>query len=359
MPRKSSPAKQRTTTTSNKTTSTAMGTATLAPSEVHLRLEGLETQHQKLLQQIKKKRTELEKFIEQMRTIATEVFSRATPNFQKIAVIDQEIHTIFEEIIKNKKLSKQNKKKIEEIYHSLQYAEIISPKPVEMQDIEIDQAEEDEDFNDSNQSRHYYYHTDSEIESPSAIRSESSKKIRHIFLRLAEIFHPDKAADNDIQERNTEIMKEINRAYQEGDLARLLEIEQQHQVGEKIDSSNEDDLSRKCARIQQQNEVLKKQFETLKAELREAKKTPQGGMVTDFRKFRKQGVDPLDQITEQLENQIYIISQIRDYVQDFHQNKIGIKEFLRGPEVLRSLQKETMEELFEEMFDDVDVYIRF
>jgi hypothetical protein len=324
-------------------------------------LEGLEIEHQKLLKQIKKKRTELDKFIEQMRTVATEVYSRATPNIQKIAVIDKEIHAIFNEILKNKKLNKQNKKKVEEIYRSLQYAEIISPQPIEQEEIEIEEKfNGDEDFDKSNQShQHYYYQSDAEAESASASRSESSKKIRHIFLRLAEVFHPDKASDSQTQERHTEIMKEINRAYTEGDLARLLEIEQQYQVGEQIDNSSEDDLSRKCIRIEQQNGVLKTQFESLKNSLREAKKTPQGGMVTDFRKFRKQGVEPLDTITEQLENQINIISQIRDYAQDFNQSKISVKDFIRGPEILRSLQQEMMDELLEDMFDDFDRYVRY
>ncbi|BAZ13775.1 heat shock protein DnaJ-like protein [Calothrix sp. NIES-4071] len=353
MSRKSSPTIKRAPSTTT--------TATLAPSEVHLRLEGLEVEHQKLLKQIKKKRAELDKFIEQMRTVASEVFSRATPNFQKIALLNQEIHTIFNEIFKNKKLNKQNRKKVEEIYRTLQYAEIISPQPIQ-EEIEIDeQFNGDEDFNKSNQShhQHYYYQSDSDAESPSAGRSESSKKIRHIFLRLAEIFHPDKASDSETQERHTEIMKEINRAYTEGDLARLLEIEQQYQVGEQIDSSSEDDLSRKCLRIEQQNGVLKTQFESLKRSLREAKKTPQGGMVTDFRKFRKQGVEPLDTITEQLEHQINIISQIRDYAQDFNQSRISVKDFLRGPEILRSLEREMMEELLEDMFDDFDGYVRY
>lgn len=354
MSRKSSP-------TLKRTTSSTTATATLAPSQVHLRLEGLEIEHQKLLKQIKKKRTELDKFIEQMRTVATEVYGRATPNIQKIAVIDKEIHAIFNEIIKNKKLNKQNKKKVEEIYRSLQYAEIISPQPIELEEIEIEEKfDGDEEFNKSNQShQHYYYQSDTEAQSASASRSESSKKIRHIFLRLAEVFHPDKASDSETQERHTEIMKEINRAYTEGDLARLLEIEQQYQVGEQIDSSSEDDLSRKCLRIEQQNGVLKTQFESLKKSLREAKKTPQGGMVTDFRKFRKQGVEPLDTITEQLENQINIISQIRDYAQDFNQSKISVKQFLQGPEILRSLQQEMMDELLEDMFDDFDRYVRY
>ncbi|MFM6476490.1 MAG: molecular chaperone DnaJ, partial [Dolichospermum sp.] len=84
------------------------------------------------------------------------------------------------------------------------------------------------------------------------------------FLRLAEIFHPDKVKDNETQMTHTEIMKEINKAYQEGDLARLLEIERQYEVGEAIDNNSEDDLSRRCKNIEQHNQILKTQYEKLK-----------------------------------------------------------------------------------------------
>ncbi|MEA5569962.1 J domain-containing protein [Calothrix sp. UHCC 0171] len=343
---------------------------TLAPSELHLRMEGLEVEHQKLLKQIKKKRKELDNFIEQMRSIATEIFGRATPNYQKMAQIDQEIHSLFREILEKKKLGKQSKRKIEEIYRSLQHAGIISHKAFQIfddQDLEeeLENLEEEfgvdsEEFKSQRSQHHYYYHRpDSEVESPSAIRSESSKKIRHIFLRLAEIFHPDRAKDNDTQKRHTEIMQEINKAYQEGDLARLLEIEQQYEVGEEIDSNSQDDLSRKCSRLEQNNKILKNQYESLKKELREVKKTPEGEMLADCKKAKKHGVDPVDEILGQLESQIEVVSEIRDYVKDFREKKLTIKEFLEGPEVLRSLQRDMMEELLEEMLEEFGGAIRF
>jgi hypothetical protein len=353
----------RTKTTQSKRTNT---TTTLAPSEQNLRLEGLAVEHEKLLKQIKKKRNELTNFIEQMRSTATEIFGRATPNYQKIALLDQEIHTLFKEVLEKKKLGKQSKKKIEEIYRSLQYAGIISRKLFDIfedEDLEEqleDLEEEQEEFNSQrSQQNHYYHRPDSEAESPSATKSESSKKIRHIFLRLAEIFHPDRAKDSDTQKRHTEIMQEINKAYQEGDLARLLEIEQQHEVGEQIDSNNADDLSRKCSRLEQNNKILKTQYESLKKELREVKKTPEGEMLSDCKKAKKHGVDPVDEILGQLESQIEVISQIRDYVKDFQEQKLTIKEFLEGPEVLRSLQRDIMEELLEEMLEDLGGVIRF
>lgn len=210
MPRRTSAPKRTTTTT-------------LAPSTVHVRLEGLEGQHQRLLTQIKKKRTELNNFVEQMRSIATQIYQRTTPKFQKINALDEEIHALFNEILTKKKLAKQTKHKIEQIYHNLQVAGIISQKVDDEEDTEFDELFE---FNEEEKEiPHEYRQQEPELESPSAARTEESKKIRSYFLRLAEIFHPDKAIDNETQMRHTEIMKEINKAYQEGDLARLLEIE--------------------------------------------------------------------------------------------------------------------------------------
>ncbi|MCV3213291.1 J domain-containing protein [Plectonema radiosum NIES-515] len=327
---------------------------TLAPSTVHIRLEGLETQHQRLLTQIKKKRTEVNNFVEQMRSFATQIYQRTTPKVKKINAIDEEIHTLFNEILTKKKLAKQTKHKIAQIYHNLQVAGIISEKDDE-EDTEFDELFE---FNEQENEiphghRQQQYQPQPELESPSAARTDESKKIRSYFLRLAEIFHPDKATDSETQMRHTEIMKEINKAYQEGDLARLLEIEKKHEVGEVIDSNSEDDLTRKCIRLEQQNEFLQTQYETLKKELRSFKKTPEGAMVSECKKVKKKGFDPIDEISLQIESQIEIISEIRDYVKDFHSAKMTIKEFLCGPAVLRSKNQSMIEDFLDQILEEM------
>lgn len=323
----------------------------LAQSAHHIRLEGLETEHRRLLKQIKKKRTELNNFVELQRSIVTQIYHRTSPNLEKLKVLDQEIHTIFNEILNASKIGKKNKHKIAQIYYNLQAAGIISP---ELEKPEIDTEDQIFETNEQeapNENRQHQHQPQPELESNGAIRSEDSKKIRSYFLRLAEIFHPDKASDSETQMRHTEIMKEINKAYQEGDLARLLEIEQQHQVGESIDSNSEDDLTRRCTRLEQQNQFLKTQYQTLKRELRSFKNTPEGAMVTDCQKVKKQGIDPISEISSQMESQIKIISQIRDYVRDFHSSKMTIKEFLSGPAILRSFNQDIMEDMFGELDD--------
>ena len=329
----------------------------LALSDLHLQLAGLEKEHQSLLNQIKKKRTELNNFVEKMRSLATEVFHRVSPNMQTMAELDAEIHALFTEILNTRKMGKQTQKNIQSLYRSLQMGGIISYKPIEEEkenddNEELDELFEDNDSQENHQRRRQFWEAEQDSESPTVARTDESRKIRQTFLRLAEIFHPDKVKDNETQMTHTEIMKEINKAYQDGDLARLLEIERKYEVGETIDNNSEDDLSRRCKNIEQHNQILKNQYEKLKQELRLAKNTPEGSMVADYKKAAKQGVDCIELMLETIQSQTKIVAEIRDFVQDFKDKKITIKEFLAGPESLRSVQEDMMEELLERMMEE-------
>jgi hypothetical protein len=326
----------------------------LALSDLHLQLQGLEKEHESLLKQIKRKRTELNNFVEKMRSLATEVFHKVSPNMKTMAELDAQIHALFAEILTTRKMGKQTQKNIESLYRSLQMGGIISYKPIDDDEEldELDELFEDDDSEENHQRRRQFWEAEQDSESPTVARTDESRKIRQTFLRLAEIFHPDKVKDNETQMTHTEIMKEINKAYQDGDLARLLEIERKYEVGETIDNNSEDDLSRRCKNIEQHNQILKNQYEKLKQELRLAKNTPEGSMVADYKKAAKQGVDCIELMLETIQSQTKIVAEIRDFVQDFKDKKITIKEFLAGPESLRSVQEDMMEELLERMMEE-------
>ncbi|MEJ6484822.1 molecular chaperone DnaJ [Nostoc punctiforme UO1] len=331
----------------------------LALSQLHIRLEFLETEHKSLLKQIKRKRTELNNFVEQMRTFATEILQQASPHVQKMAELDRDIHALFDEIFTTRKFGKQTIKNIEAVYLELQLTGIISPNANRKQfNTELNElfnnSESESDFSEeAAEDSHQYWQAQQSVESPSVARTEDKRKIRETFLKLAEIFHPDKARDSETQIYHTEIMKSINKAYQEGDLARLLEIERIQQVGEVIDLNNEDDLTRKCRTIEQQNQILLTQYENLKRELRLVKNTPEGTMVSDSRKAAKKGIDSMSLMLKTIESQINVISQIRDFVKDFREQKITIKEFLGGPPTPHSLDEEIMEDILEQMLSEL------
>ena len=341
--------------------------STLSLSNLHERFAALEQEHQWLLKQIKRKKTEVNNFVNQMRSVALEVFEKTAPIYQKATNLDQEIHDLFNEILTQRKFGKQSRREIEQIYQTLQVIGLISHK---MEDEEDDEGQEfdelfefgEEEMNQFNQeAKNYYqqYREENQENFEPASAKKDSKNIRHIFLKLAEKFHPDKVSDRETQARHTEIMKELNRAYQEGDLATLLEIEKNHQIEEILFANNEDEQTRQCNRLQKDNGILKEQYEHLKLELRLAKNTPEGQMVKDYRKAKKQGIDMLAEMIKVLEKELKELVKIRDFVLQFKNKKITIKEFLQGPRLGSNLSKKEQQEIMQEILEELMFEMNF
>jgi predicted nuclease with TOPRIM domain len=326
----------------------------LAVSDLRIRLEFLERDNEKLLQQIEKKRTELNNLLDRIREIGVEVAQRTAPIMQQLFDLDTKIHTIFAEIFKGRKLGKQSRKSIEKIYYTLQLSGLISPTGHLYQDAdESDQSEEDDDWDQQEFDDFFGSGSRSPFNAepePPTIDRDEQKKIRQLFLRLADVFHPDKVQQDADRDYYTEVMKEINQAYQAGDLAKLLAIEKQHQMGELIDRNNEDDLTRRCARIEQENEFLNSQFVNLKQEIRDVKNTQQGSAVAEYKKLTKAGLDPIGEMVAETEAQIQTIAEIHQFVADFRDKKITIKDFMKGPAIFQRMQAVSPEEILRELF---------
>jgi hypothetical protein len=333
------------------TTNVAPSSDGLALSDLRIRLEFLERDNEKLLKQIEKKRTELNNLLDKIREIGVEVAQRSAPILQQLLELDTKIHAVFTEIFTGKKLGKQTQKNIEKIYYTLQISGLISPSTSHSETSDDPEEFDDEDGWDAEDffGRQQQSRFQTEPESPQLDRDEL-KKIRQIFLRLADVFHPDKVGDDKDREYHTEVMKEINQAYQAGDLAKLLAIEKQHQMGEIIDRDSEDDLTRRCARIEQENEFLNSQFANLKQEIRATKSTPEGSIVAEYKKLTKSGVDPIGEMVAETESQIKVIGEVYQFVIDFRDKKMTIKDFMKGPAVFQQMQQVSAEELLMELF---------
>jgi hypothetical protein len=330
--------------------SAAVSSDGLAVSDLRIRLEFLERDNEKLLTQIEKKRTELSNLIDRIREIGIEVAQRGAPILQQLLELDRQIHAVFAEIFERKKLGKQSRSNIEKIYYTLQMSGLISPRARSSK--KVDQLDDREDGDDWGEEDFFGRQQGSPFNSepePPQIDRDELKKIRQIFLRLADVFHPDKTLDDVDSAYRTEVMKEINQAYQAGDLAKLLAIEKKHQMGEMIDRDSEDDLTRRCERIEQENEFLKSQFANLKQEIRATKSTQQGSMVAEYKKMTKSGLDPIGEMVEETESQIKIIAEIYQFVTDFRDKKITIKDFMKGPSVLQQIQQVSPEEILMEL----------
>lgn len=323
---------------------------TLSFSSVHARVDFLHEKHKKILSQIKRKKTELSNLNEQMQTISQEMLHKSRPYDQKINNLDQEIHQLFEKILRKKSLRKRQKEEITDIYRILQITGRISPRPefffksssanFQDEDRENYQEETDKDFWGDH---HYYDQNQAQFDAEQNFsQSRPSRDLRKIFLKLADKFHPDKAMDNETRSLYTEIMKEINIAYKSGDLARLLEIERD--TNKETVKFYQNDSEKECERLEIEIELLSQQYEKIKAELREVKNTPEGNMVKQYRKANRKGEDLIKKILSQAELELNSLEKLRNFVKDFKNRKITLEEFAQGPNHLN------INEMFENMF---------
>jgi len=314
----------------------------LGLSDLRLRLNFLEKENAKLITQIETNRTKLHNLNESIQEIGVQINQRSAPLRQKVLELDSQIHDIFQEIFTGRKFGKKSRKDIETVYYHLQVDGIISPKhfPVDVDKVGFEDYGEAEDWRNDEENSQQQFTRDL----PKPDRDEL-KKIRQTFLRLADSFHPDKVTNEADKEYCTEVMKEINLAYQNGDLARLLAIEKQQELGEIINRDSADDMNRQCAKVEADNSFLKNQLDNLKQQFKLIKKTQQGEIVTVFKKISKNGGDPIGEALREIESQIGIIEQLHQFVADFRDRRITIQEFLRGPIAMMPQEDMSEEEM--------------
>ncbi len=131
-----------------------------------------------------------------------------------------------------------------------------------------------------------------------------------------------------------------------------MEIERQHRQGELIESNSQDNLSQKCRRLEEENELLKTQYEGVKQELRLLNNSAEGVMVSDYRKTVRTGIDPIGQMLSQVKAEVQALAEIPDFVKDFHEQKMAIKEFVCALAILGQMSQEIMEDLLEQMLEE-------
>jgi hypothetical protein len=318
---------------------------TLALTDLHLRLGGLEKENEKLLKKISKKRQELDKFVGDVEEIGREMITRGSVFMSQIQELDQEIHRIFTKIFDTRKMGKNTAKMVEEVYFHLQICQAISINPQrrprsfleEMLGLDPNFNDPDEEGDDSEaegatRGKGFGNYFDTEDEEPNGkIDREEARKIRQTFLRLAAVFHPDKLPDESKKADYEEVMKEVNAAYQRGDLARLLEIEKQYNVGEIIDLTNTDDLTSRCRQLDRENELLKEQQISIQKEMKEMKKSQPGQMLKEYQQLKKQGIEPIEELMAEAENNLENMQIIHAFVQSFSEKEITVEKFKRGP----------------------------
>jgi hypothetical protein len=304
--------------------------------ETSSRLIGLLRERQKLLAQVTRKKSRLDALLATLNVQQAQMAhlsSKLAPLLAQGSELDHEVHGLFATILARPNLKRKDRRLIEDFYNMLMLGGVLSPAPSPDDDIdELDDASGRESAGFPADA--FPPAPDPTAENPSAKRSAGSTAtaMRELFRRLATAIHPDKTQDADSREQRTEAMKEVTRAYQDGDLARLLELEKTWLAGEAPDPGNdEDETERRCASLEQTNRELRRQSRELDARMRELKRSAPADLANALGLGGKNGDAKLSDVVFAFQDEIETLRETRDFVQSFVDGKITLAQFVAGP----------------------------
>lgn len=146
-------------------------------------------------------------------------------------------------------------------------------------------------------------------------KEEEQRNIRKVFIKLSTHFHPDKAKNEKEAEFFHSLMQEINEAYQQGDIAKLLEIEQLNLETENLNYQSKaitvDVLQQEINRLNRDLNYLKNQIERTSTEIKDLRKSDLGKMLTTLNKAKKEG-EGMDEMLEEIQDSLTHLTTLRD-----------------------------------------------
>ena len=326
------------TTDSDSEENTARGAALAKPSQ-DPRLAQLLEQHEAVLKRLGQKQRELERFNEESESVRLHLVEFLLPIETKGRSLDDNVHRLFGKILNTRKRSQRAIREIRELYWELQILGTISQRDsLDDSPFPVGMKTPFETFDPRSVNEPVFDETPPNIEeyTPDAHhgRADDKKDLRSLFLKLAAALHPDKVQDHQEKHRRTQLMKELNRAYQAGDLAKILEIEASLDIGslESVGDNPEDEIDRRCRVLASQLELLTRQYHQILDDLLCARRSMLGEAVIEVRRNRRaRASDPYQTIVEPMEESIEFLQDIHDHVESFAAGKTTLEEFLEGP----------------------------
>jgi hypothetical protein len=297
-------------------------------SAAQLRLDSLEQEHERLLREIKKKRATREVVEREARDAASELAAKLTPLRAAFASTLSDLRTIFEALLgPGSPLNKRDKARVRRLYGR------ILPDLARESDAERGEPDTDDFFGQDAAGDRRVRNDDGESGYSATKPSEKDAGLlRSLFKKLAVALHPDKVQDAKERETLTAVMKEVTRAYESRDVARLVEIERTW-LAQAPAPDRELDIARRITELLSANKELRRQLRALTAELKELKQSLPSSSAPRRRGKASSPRSELDELIEQAQHELDELRQLRDFAQRFADGDMSITEFLLGPEL--------------------------
>jgi hypothetical protein len=313
-------------------------------SPAQLRLETLQHEHERLLKEITKKRASREVVERDARDAQDALAARVMPLREAFTKTLRELKIIFDALLgADSHLSKRDRARVRRVYARI------------LPDLAGEGDAESRRPADSGRAPPFEPGAEREDDGSeagySATKPDEKKAgvLRALFRKIAVALHPDKVQDPKERDALTGIMKEVTRAYESGDVARLVEIERTW-LARSPAVDRELDVARRVAELLAANKELRRQLRTLTAELKELKQSIVGAAPARRGARKSSPRTEVDELIGQMERELTELRTIRDFAQSFADGEIGIAEFMLGPAVPG---EEEDEDPFEQMLAEV------
>lgn len=302
--------------------------ASLALHEAAARVQQLLRERARLLRDVQKKKLQLAQARQKAARESQEALTRVAPLMQRHQNLLRELSALFDELLAEGRLATRARNQIARLRRSLELRGVLHGRD----DFEHDFFDDHEDKGAAPPPRPGGAGAAAQRASPRNSRGEpppepftpelasarqvgqERRSIRELFRNLARAVHPDQARQEPDRVRRTEVMKELTRAYEEGDLARLLELEATWQT-EQVVAETSEPVAR-CQELERINRELLKQVRQLTREVRDTKR--------DARE-ESRGLPP-DELVEQATFELDALQELCNWLQRFRDGKMTLVE---------------------------------
>jgi hypothetical protein len=260
------------------------------------RAEALLKERERLLRDVGKKKQQVERARLTAERDEQATRTRIAPVLERRQALVRELAMLFDELLRDARLSKRAKQQLNKQRALLELQGVLPPSEP------AGSRQTTGQVRGRRQSR-AREGPDPTVRDVASARQPGQERrtLRDIFRGLARAVHPDRALHEPERLRRTEAMKELTRAYEDGDLARLLELESAWQ-SERVLAS-EADAEARCRELERINRELLKQVRHLTRELRDVK-----------RDARQASPGPLERVVERANRELAELTSIRDFV---------------------------------------------
>lgn len=275
----------------------------------------------KLLTQLKRNKTSLGKLKEEAVNLQQSMGGRMMTTMMDMAALQKEVKELLEAVLASKKIPADEKVGLEDIIAMLDGVNVME-EMTGMSAEEFAKKQEEAGFNtdEFNRQRAFNMFEQFSVE-PEEV---DQKGMRKTYVKLATRFHPDKAKSKKEKEQFHALMQQIVSAYERGDMEELLVLETKYASTSTLadmDLNNEgaivDFLDIEISKVERETELLNKQLQRVKQELKNIRKSELGDMIKSQKDARKYGYNTLEDEVEMMQEEFDKLQKVRNGLQEY------------------------------------------